>query len=470
MDQRRSDQAEEDRGRDSTKHVQIRYTVAELKALAASPLVERPADLPAIDTYHTQLAATAGATTHLNSTTSANTSTQHTRRHQNRLSNAQSPVAPADHNNNNYNADDFPQTSKRRENKLLQQQQRDEFPRPPKVTVDSLSMSMSQSQFWRSNSSAKENKEYKEYKEKEKERDRRAPRDPKDPIRAPRRVDTYGGSNNNYSVYSQRQSSPSYNKDRRGSDSQPPPAWMVDDVVEIPHSKKQTHQQSQRQQTQPQRTQQQQENDELTTADTESTTTSTSSSDNKTNHSLIKNNTAIVADDAPEQFVASGSTTSTIVKPTRTNTKIRTQLDLASTVSAGANFDPRYKGLDPLQIFRLKMKEKERRERGKPEEEGVVERVESTALSTTTFDTAFSAIGVKATNTVVPPTVTNKKSIVDEIFSVHAAVSAKSANLPLTAGSIERKTLAGAAATATTTSRFMELFSGSIDFSVSELK
>ncbi|KAJ3343402.1 hypothetical protein HDU83_005692 [Entophlyctis luteolus] len=47
---------------------------------------------------------------------------------------------------------------------------------------------------------------------------------------------------------------------------------------------------------------------------------------------------------------------------------IRFQLDIASTAAAGASVDPRYKGLDPLQVFRLQMKEKERQERGESAE------------------------------------------------------------------------------------------------------
>ncbi|KAI8613680.1 hypothetical protein BC830DRAFT_454538 [Chytriomyces sp. MP71] len=43
----------------------------------------------------------------------------------------------------------------------------------------------------------------------------------------------------------------------------------------------------------------------------------------------------------------------------------RQQLDMSTLSGAGATTtDPRYKGLDPLQIFRLQMKERERRERG----------------------------------------------------------------------------------------------------------
>ncbi|KAJ3398016.1 hypothetical protein HDU80_009384 [Chytriomyces hyalinus] len=285
----------------------IRYTVAQLLALANSPLVQRPASLPEIDSYQPQ-PATQGR----------------------RPSTA------------NADKDNTPREGRDR------RQNRDNFPRPPKVSVDGSPLADAA--------------------------DESANKDRKVFDSTGARISQTGNKNQLPRVgrpNNQRDRENNRERDRDRSDRDP--AWMADPNADTPDSKQRRNNNNRRSRNEK--------------------SPEKSSLPSPSSHQPSSNNPpsepSAVAPPSSTQSDAAPPTTAKQQAPERTQFEFGAALK--SSNSSAANMDPRYKGLDAIQIFRLQMKQRERQERGEPDSPPPVPQQTSSANTPVPLPFSFPA-------------------------------------------------------------------------------
>ncbi|KAJ3234622.1 hypothetical protein HDU81_001277 [Chytriomyces hyalinus] len=261
----------------------IRYTVAQLRALAKSPLVQRPESLPEIDSYRPQ-PTTQGRT------------------------------ANAEKDNSTREGRD------RRQN-------RDNFPRPPKVSVDGSPLP-----------DAADESAHKDRKVFDSTGARMSQTGSKNQLpRVPRSNNQRDRENNN--------------RDRDRDRSDKDPAWMTDPTSDTSDSKQRrsTNNRRSRNEKSPEK----------------SALPSPSTHQQPANNELPKQAMSISLPLSSTPPEVPPSSTAKQQVPERTQFEFG--VALKSSNSSAATVDPRYKGLDAIQIFRLQMKQRERQERGEPD-------------------------------------------------------------------------------------------------------
>ncbi|KAJ3267322.1 hypothetical protein HDU77_000035 [Chytriomyces hyalinus] len=265
----------------------IRYTFAQLRALAKSPLVQRPPSLPEVDSYQPQ-PATQGR----------------------RPSTA--------------NADKDNPTTTTREGRE-RRQNRDNFPRPPKVSVDGTPLPDAVDE--------SVNKDRKVF-------DSTGARISQTPKNQLPRV-----------LRPNNQRDRDSNRDRDRDRSEKDPAWMADPNTDTSDSKQRRNNNNRRL-----RNEKSPEKSSLPSPSTHQLPANNVSSEQATSTSSPLSSTPA---DAPPPSIAKQQA------PERTQFELGAALK--SSNSSADNVDPRYKGLDAIQIFRLQMKQRERQERGEPD-------------------------------------------------------------------------------------------------------